>query len=100
MDWSNPKSWKAPAALIEHWQTIPVGGVAIAGTIWGLVRKSFTLFAWLWSKIPRRIIASVILERPFRFECSAARPKIPDVGSLAPSLDSFQQQSAAHSGCA
>lgn len=57
MDWTDPNTWKAPAALIDYWKTIVVGLVAIGGAVGGMLRWGFGPIRWVWSKIkggPRR----------------------------------------------
>lgn len=39
MDWTDPNTWKLPAALIDYWRTILVGLVAIGGSL-------FSIFKW------------------------------------------------------
>jgi hypothetical protein len=67
LDWTNPDTWKAPAALIEHWQQIAGGSVVILGAGGTLLKWGFRPFRWAWSKIPSRKSQLVTVERPLRF---------------------------------
>ena len=44
MDGTDPDTWKAPAALIEHWQKIAAGLVVILGAGGTLLKWGFTPF--------------------------------------------------------
>jgi hypothetical protein len=66
VDWLDPKTWEASAALAEHWQKIAVAGVAILGAAGSLVRWGLAPFRWAWSKIrTKRAVATT--NRPLRF---------------------------------
>jgi hypothetical protein len=69
VDWSDPDTWKLPAALIDYWKTIAVGAVAIAGALGSIFRFGLKPFRWLRSKLRRRSVhwTEGGSERPLRF---------------------------------
>lgn len=76
MDWTNPDSWKLPAALIDYWKTIIGGLVVIAGGLATILKLGSQPFRWAWSKIaPKRSQPSTAVAaesshvgtRPLRF---------------------------------
>jgi hypothetical protein len=81
VDWSNPDTWKLPAALVGYAQTIVVGGVAILVALGTILRWGLRPIRWLWSK--------VINFRP-QPAIAGDQPQTPDARPLRFVLDESQ----------
>ena len=65
MDWFDPETWKVPAALAQHWQTIAGAIVVIGGALATVLKWGWAPIRWLAAKFRRK--PSPLHERPLRF---------------------------------
>jgi hypothetical protein len=74
MDWTDPNTWKLPAALIDYWRTILGGVVVIGGALYTILRWGVAPVRWIWSQLAKqRRAAKPSVARPLRFVQSEQR---------------------------